>query len=94
MELLPEQQLAVGMLFLPQNTAVATKEMLRFMQCVCSQGLHWLGWRDVPVSCDVLGELALASLPVIRQALITRSRRRQLEPGRDGAPSVSGPKGV
>ena len=70
-QLLPEQELAVGMLFLPQNTAVATKEMLRFMQCVCSQGLQWLGWRDVPWSCDVLGELALASLPMIRQALIT-----------------------
>lgn len=67
----PEQPLAVGMLFLSQNTAAATKDMLRFMQCVCSQGLHWLGWRDVPVSHDVLGELALASIPTIRQALIT-----------------------
>jgi len=66
-----DQPLAVGMLFLPQNPAAATRDMLRFMQCVCTQRLEWLGWRDVPVAPGVLGELALASMPVIRQALIT-----------------------
>jgi glutamate synthase (NADPH/NADH) large chain len=70
-ELPSEQPLAVGMLFLPQNTAAATRDMLRFIQSVCTQGLHWLGWREVPINTNVLGELALASMPVIRQALIT-----------------------
>ena len=70
-ELSPQQPLAVGMLFLPQNTATATEDMLRFIQCMSSQGLQWLGWRDVPISREVLGELAVASMPVIRQGLIT-----------------------
>ena len=71
-QLRAEQPLAVGMLFLPRDAETATKDMLRFMQCVAAQGLHGLGWRDVPISPEVLGELALGSLPVIRQALITK----------------------
>jgi glutamate synthase (NADPH/NADH) large chain len=71
-QLRAEQPLAVGMLFLPRDAAQATKDMSRFMQCVCDQGLQGLGWRDVPISPEVLGELALGSLPAIRQALVTK----------------------
>src|SRR5580704_10205568 len=69
----PEQPLAVGMLFLPQNEDAAQRDTARFKACLFARGFEWLGWRDVPIACDVLGELALASLPVIRQALITTS---------------------
>ena len=34
LKLLPGQSLAVGMLFLPPDAAVAAKDMVRFMQCV------------------------------------------------------------
>ena len=70
LKLLPGQSLAVGMLFLPPDAAVAAKDMVRFMQCVHAQRLEWLGWRDLPIAPEILGEVALASLPVIRQALI------------------------
>ncbi|HEY4963041.1 MAG TPA: glutamate synthase central domain-containing protein, partial [Terriglobales bacterium] len=69
----PEQPLAVGMLFLPQNEEAAQRDGQRFKACLSARGFEWLGWRDVPIARDVLGELALASLPVIRQALVTTS---------------------
>ena len=65
-----EQPLAVGMLFLPLE-GVTSRDALRFEECISEQGLRWLAWREVPIRRDVLGELALDSLPVIRQALIT-----------------------
>ena len=68
--LAPERPLAVGMLFLPLE-GVTSRDALRFEQCISAQGLRWLAWREVPIRREVLGELALASLPVIRQALIT-----------------------
>src|SRR5271165_1026786 len=66
-----EQPLAVGMLFLLPDETAAAHDSQRFQECISSQGLQWLGWRDVPIRRDVLGKIALASLPVIRQALIT-----------------------
>ncbi|MGO9516349.1 MAG: glutamate synthase large subunit [Candidatus Korobacteraceae bacterium] len=66
-----EQPLAVGMLFLPQDEAVAAGDRQHFQECISSQGLQWLAWRDVPIRREVLGEIALASLPVVRQGLIT-----------------------
>ncbi len=69
-----DQPLAVGMIFLPQDEDAAVRDGQRFLECISSQGLEWLAWRDVPVRREVLGELALASLPVVRQALITAPR--------------------
>jgi glutamate synthase (ferredoxin) len=66
----PERPFAVGMLFLPLE-GVTSCDALRFEECIRAQGLQWLAWREVPIRREVLGELALESLPVIRQALIT-----------------------
>ena len=67
----PERPLAVGMLFLPQDEAAAVRDAARFEECIASHGLQWLAWRDAPTRRGVLGQLALASVPIIRQALIT-----------------------
>ncbi len=67
----PEQPLAVGMLFLPQHEDQAQRDAQRFKACIYAQGFEWLGWRDVPIARDVLGEIAASTLPVIRQALMT-----------------------
>ena len=66
-----EQPLAVGMLFLPRNEDVRREEQEQFSASLGEQGLQILGWRDVPVNRDVLGEIALACLPAIQQALVT-----------------------
>ena len=44
--------------------------MESFEKQAARQGLIFLGWRDVPQSPNVLGELALAALPVIKQAFV------------------------
>ncbi len=67
----PDQPLAVGMLFLPQNEDACRRDAQRFKACMSARGFEWLGWRDVPIAREVLGDLAAASLPVIRQALMT-----------------------
>jgi glutamate synthase (NADPH/NADH) large chain len=66
-----DQPLAVGMLFLPPEEDVAVRDRQRFQECISSQDLRCLAWRDVPVSREILGKIALQSLPVVRQALIT-----------------------
>ena len=72
-ELPCDRPLAVGMLFLAQDEAEAMRDALRFEECIAMQGLEWIGWRQVPTRREVLGTLALASVPIIRQALITTS---------------------
>jgi glutamate synthase (NADPH/NADH) large chain len=69
----PGQPLAVGMLFLPQDPEMAQRDSQRFKACISSRGFEWLGWRDVPVTREVLGPIAADCLPVIRQALMTTS---------------------
>jgi glutamate synthase (NADPH/NADH) large chain len=69
------QPLAVGMLFLPQQEPAASRDAQRFRECVSAHGLQWLAWREVPIRREILGELAVASLPAIRQALITVPKR-------------------
>ena len=67
----PSQPFAVGMLFFPQDEEQAQRDAQRFKACIYAQGFEWLGWREVPIAREVLGEIAACSLPVIRQALMT-----------------------
>ncbi len=62
---------AIGMLFLPQDELASARDAQLFEDCIVAQDLQFLDWRHVPVRPEVLGELALASMPTIRQALIT-----------------------
>ena len=59
--------LGVGMLFLPAD-ATGEEELLE--RCLVSQDLKVLCWRDVPTNPGSLGEIALSTMPVIRQVLI------------------------
>jgi glutamate synthase (NADPH/NADH) large chain len=60
--------LGVGMLFLPADSAQAERELVG---ALTEQQLEVLGWRDVPTRPEVLGRIALSSMPVIRQVLIS-----------------------
>lgn len=68
--------LAVGMLFLPQDSLEAEENQRGFEQCLQDRGLEFLGWRDVPLNTDVLGPIALGTMPAVRQALITSDNAR------------------
>jgi glutamate synthase (NADPH/NADH) large chain len=59
--------LGLGMLFLPKEE---TRAEAVIESCLQSQGMKVLAWRDVPTRPEVLGEIALGTMPVIKQVLI------------------------
>ncbi len=67
--LAPEAPLAIGVVFFPQEIAESHAEL---EQALAAQELRGtLAWRDVPTRPEILGEIALATMPVIRHVLIT-----------------------
>ncbi len=65
--LAPEQALGVGMVLIPQEETRAEEVLER---CLLSHDFKVLGWRDVPVRTELLGEMALATMPKMRQVLV------------------------
>jgi glutamate synthase (NADPH/NADH) large chain len=65
--LAPEKLLGVGMLFLPAEETRAEGVLESSLR---AQQLKVLGWRDVPIRPEVLGEIALSTMPKIRQVLV------------------------
>ena len=61
------QALGVGMLFLPEAESRAEAAL---DQCLAAQGMKVLAWRDVPVRVECLGEIALSTMPRVRQVLV------------------------
>ncbi len=68
----PEGDLAVGMFFLPQVKPAHDRCKWIADETLRRGGLPLLAWREVPVDRDALGEKALATCPLIRQALVRR----------------------
>jgi glutamate synthase (ferredoxin) len=62
-----EDALGVGMVFWPQSE---TRAEYVLESCLSSQQLSALFWRDVPIQPEVLGEIALSTMPRIRQVLV------------------------
>ena len=65
---------SVGMFFLPQDTLKRNqaKKMLEII--AGKEGVKFLGWREVPVNCDILGERARSCMPYIMQCFMERPR--------------------
>ncbi|BDI59960.1 glutamate synthase large subunit [Qipengyuania nanhaisediminis] len=63
---------AVAMCFLPRGDAERAFVTERFEQLAAKEGQAILGWRDVPTTTEGLGDAVIASMPVIRQAVIAR----------------------
>jgi len=62
----------VGMVFLPQDKVSRVECFRLFEQVIADEGLHFLGWRDVPTENASLGASAKAAQPLIRQVFIDR----------------------
>jgi glutamate synthase (NADPH/NADH) large chain len=62
----------VGMVFLPDHPEGRRSCEQLMENLIAEEGQRLLGWRDVPVKPDRLGELARKSMPVIRQVIIAR----------------------
>jgi len=69
----------VGMFFFPQDSLkrAQAKKMMEII--VAKEGMEFLGWRDVPVHPEALGEKALSCMPVICQCFVARPA--DTEPG-------------
>jgi len=63
-----EERVALGMFFLPADRAGEAIDVIE--SAIVSLGMSVLGWRVVPVDAGVLGPLAAASQPVIRQIFV------------------------
>lgn len=67
-----EREYGIGMFFLPQNELSRRRAMKRFEIIVEKENLDFLGWREVPVQKEVLGQTALDCMPCIMQAFIKK----------------------
>jgi len=65
----------VGMVFLPQDRAGRVECFRLFEGVIAGEGLHLLGWRDVPTEAASLGASARAAQPLIRQVFVDRPDR-------------------
>ncbi len=88
--------LGVGMLFLPEGETRAEALLER---CLASHDLKVVGWREVPIQTGCLGEIALSTMPRIRQVLVVDGLETRVDDGwvrcgRDGAAAVSGAEAV
>jgi glutamate synthase domain-containing protein 2/glutamate synthase domain-containing protein 1/glutamate synthase domain-containing protein 3 len=68
--------LAVGVVFLPNESGPGQRAL---EQALAAQNLDVLAWRVVPTREEVLGEIALSSIPVIRQVLVTATNPEHFE---------------
>ena len=59
--------LGVGMFLIPNEETRAEEAIER---CLVSHDLKVLKWRDVPIHIEFLGEIALSTMPKIRQVLV------------------------
>jgi glutamate synthase (NADPH/NADH) large chain len=62
----------VGMVFLPPDKVSRVECFRLFERVVEEEGLHFLGWREVPTNNTDLGASAKSSQPLIRQVFIDR----------------------
>src|ERR1700677_3283618 len=76
LSLQPSQPLAVGVIFFPSEAGLGQQAL---EQALTAQGLEVLGWRVVPTREEVLGEIALSSIPVIRHLLVTAGNAEHFE---------------
>ncbi|MBE5871633.1 MAG: glutamate synthase large subunit [Lachnospiraceae bacterium] len=66
------REYGVGMFFFPQDELNMRQAKKMFEVIVKKEGLTFLGWRQVPVVPQVLGEKARSCMPRISQAFIKR----------------------
>src|SRR5258705_7337815 len=70
---LPEPgEYGVGAAFLPTDGAPRARAEAHIERTVAEEGQHFLGWRDVPVHPEHIGDTARRRMPVIRQFFVLR----------------------
>lgn len=67
----------VGMFFLPQDELKRNQAKKIFEVITAKEGLKFLGWREVPVRLEILGQKAVDCMPCIMQAFIERPKKTE-----------------
>jgi glutamate synthase domain-containing protein 2/glutamate synthase domain-containing protein 1/glutamate synthase domain-containing protein 3 len=67
----PQGQYAAGLVFLPTDPVLADRCVKTVERNAREEGCPVLGWREVPVNSDTLGELARMTQPAIRQCFLS-----------------------
>ncbi|MFD0768930.1 glutamate synthase large subunit [Bacillus sp. CGMCC 1.60114] len=71
---IPEQgRYGVGMIFFPQEEKERVDYQKKIEDIIEAEGQILLGWRDVPVNPDAIGETAQASQPYMQQVIVGAS---------------------
>ena len=76
-ELGADEILGVGMLFLPPDETRAEEVIESALK---AQDLRVLAWREVPIRSEILGEIALSTMPKIRQVLVADAATYETDP--------------
>ncbi len=71
-QLPPPGQYGVGVAFFSPNPGHREACQRRIEQVVAEEGQEFLGWRDVPVRPQYIGEVARSVMPIIRQFFIKK----------------------
>ena len=66
----PEGKFGTGLIFLPQDKHEAEKCEEIFLKIIDEEEINLIGFRDVPRNNSVLGDIALAAEPFIKQILL------------------------
>ncbi|MGO1316478.1 MAG: glutamate synthase central domain-containing protein, partial [Cellulomonadaceae bacterium] len=66
---------AIGLAFLPQDPEEAAAQQLTVGEIAAQEGLDVLSWRDVPVTADLVGPTARATMPTFRQLVVAAQGR-------------------
>lgn len=75
-ELPAQHAYAVGTAFLPGDEEEVAKTRRRIEEIAAEEGLAVLGWRDVPVQPEGLGQMALGVMPAFAQLFVAGSGQR------------------
>ncbi len=74
-ELPPAGRYAIGIAFLPRESGAADAAARRFDEIAAEEKLDVVAWRDVPVTADLVGPTARASMPLFRQVVLADPSR-------------------
>jgi glutamate synthase (NADPH/NADH) large chain len=75
-ELPPRGAYAAGIAFLPADQDERDAAVAEVLILAKEEGLKVLGWRDVPIVAEIVGESARACMPFFRQLFVTASAGR------------------
>ena len=69
-----ERDYGVGMFFFPQEELSRNQAKKMFEIIVEKENIEFLGWREVPIRAEILGDKAVSCMPSIWQAFVKRPK--------------------